>query len=55
MVGMAATPFGAHQVGVHIADHMDRRYATGHDVVGRVGASDPGHTDSKRPTCPVLV
>ena len=35
MVGMAANPFGAHQVGAHIADHMACRYATGHDVVGR--------------------
>jgi len=34
---MAANPFGAHQVGAHIADHMAYRYATGHDVVGRAG------------------
>jgi len=34
---MAANPFGAHQVGVHIADYMAYRYATGHDVVGRAG------------------
>jgi hypothetical protein len=37
VVGMAANPFGAHQVGTHIADHMAYRYATGHDVVGRAG------------------
>jgi hypothetical protein len=31
---MAADPFGAHQVGVNIADHMAYRYATDHDVLG---------------------
>lgn len=35
--GMAATPSGAHQVGAHTADRMASRYASGHDVVGRVG------------------
>jgi hypothetical protein len=33
VVGMAATPFGAHQVGRHTADRMTCRYATGYDVV----------------------
>jgi hypothetical protein len=31
---MAADPFGAHQVGVHIADHMAYRYATAIPLLG---------------------
>jgi hypothetical protein len=39
VVGMAANPFGAHRVGPDRADYMACRYASGHNVVGRVGRS----------------
>jgi hypothetical protein len=42
VVGVAATPFGAHQVGPHIADRMICRYATGHDVPRRAGKRSAG-------------
>jgi len=50
VVGMAANPFGAHQVGPHRADRLAGRYALGHDVAGRVGRRE---TEAAVPTRPL--
>jgi hypothetical protein len=43
VVGMAANPFGAHQVGTHTADRLAGRYVSGHERVGRAGDGPSRH------------